>query len=363
MLLRRVAPAALLTIAICACEPGVGYDASRNPTQTNYTVFDPSATPPQIPLPNDLALQQAATVPGAQGELLKLFVSQGGFPNDQEVPITLDLVKIVVDPTGTEVRSQPALDFSTLRICNGTNPSCTLAVMKLTNPPVFEPGIDQPQASDYVLNGDHGTLTLHRSLHSVPSGSGTIQSRAWDAGVHYVAAIRGGPNGVKTTDAQVMNPQPAMFLLLQGKDLTKRENQGLIPGNSQAEKDATAQQLEALRQTYLKGPFPVLSAAFPTTDIGTMTTFQIAPAVATQPVIDASAGVVPLPSNLLLNGKTLPDDPLAPATNAKVANIAALGREELALWVGLSALLPLALLLLTGLYMFALPYAAKWRRG
>jgi len=144
MLLRRVAPAALLTIAICACEPGVGYDASRNPTQTNYTVFDPSATPPQIPLPNDLALQQAATVPGAQGELLKLFVSQGGFPNDQEVPITLDLVKIVVDPTGTEVRSQPALDFSTLRICNGTNPSCTLAVMKLTNPPAFEPGSHRP---------------------------------------------------------------------------------------------------------------------------------------------------------------------------------------------------------------------------
>jgi hypothetical protein len=29
-------------------------------------------------------------------------------------------------------------------------------------------------------------------------------------------------------------------------------------------------------------------------------------------------------------------------------------------WVGLMALLPLALLLLTGLYLFVLPYAAKW---
>ena len=29
-------------------------------------------------------------------------------------------------------------------------------------------------------------------------------------------------------------------------------------------------------------------------------------------------------------------------------------------WVGLIALLPLALLLFTGLYLFALPYAAKW---
>jgi cell shape-determining protein MreD len=32
-----------------------------------------------------------------------------------------------------------------------------------------------------------------------------------------------------------------------------------------------------------------------------------------------------------------------------------------ATWVYLSPLLPLALLALTGLYMFVLPYAAKWR--
>jgi ABC-type polysaccharide/polyol phosphate export permease len=31
-------------------------------------------------------------------------------------------------------------------------------------------------------------------------------------------------------------------------------------------------------------------------------------------------------------------------------------------WVYLSPLLPLALLAVTGLYLFALPYAAKWRR-
>ena len=32
-------------------------------------------------------------------------------------------------------------------------------------------------------------------------------------------------------------------------------------------------------------------------------------------------------------------------------------------WVTYSPLLPLALLLFTGLYMFVLPYAAKWRRS
>ena len=54
-------------------------------------------------------------------------------------------------------------------------------------------------------------------------------------------------------------------------------------------------------------------------------------------------------------------------TVAATGNIAALGQKEPAVWVGLLALLPLALLLLTGLYLFVLPYAAKrriaWRTG
>ncbi|MDR6623969.1 hypothetical protein [Caulobacter segnis] len=32
-------------------------------------------------------------------------------------------------------------------------------------------------------------------------------------------------------------------------------------------------------------------------------------------------------------------------------------------WVGLFALVPLILLLVTGLYLFVLPYLAKWRGG
>jgi hypothetical protein len=32
-------------------------------------------------------------------------------------------------------------------------------------------------------------------------------------------------------------------------------------------------------------------------------------------------------------------------------------------WVTYSPLLPLALLMLTGLYLFVLPYAATWRMG
>jgi cellulose synthase/poly-beta-1,6-N-acetylglucosamine synthase-like glycosyltransferase len=48
-------------------------------------------------------------------------------------------------------------------------------------------------------------------------------------------------------------------------------------------------------------------------------------------------------------------------TIAVIANVVAMMLEMQAVWVGLLALFPLILLMLTGLYMFALPYAAKSR--
>jgi len=48
-------------------------------------------------------------------------------------------------------------------------------------------------------------------------------------------------------------------------------------------------------------------------------------------------------------------------TVAVIVNVVALGQEKPAVWVGLLALLPLVLLLVSGLYLFVLPYAARWR--
>jgi hypothetical protein len=48
-------------------------------------------------------------------------------------------------------------------------------------------------------------------------------------------------------------------------------------------------------------------------------------------------------------------------TVAVIVNVVAMVQEKQAVWVGLLALFPLILLLLTGLCMFVLPYAAKWR--
>ena len=46
-----------------------------------------------------------------------------------------------------------------------------------------------------------------------------------------------------------------------------------------------------------------------------------------------------------------------------IANFVAMTQGPPPAWVTYSPLLPLALLLFSGLYMFALPYAAKFRKG
>ena len=50
-------------------------------------------------------------------------------------------------------------------------------------------------------------------------------------------------------------------------------------------------------------------------------------------------------------------------TMTVMTNFVAMGLGEPPAWVTYSPLLPLFLLLFTGLYMFVLPHAAAWRRG
>ena len=46
-----------------------------------------------------------------------------------------------------------------------------------------------------------------------------------------------------------------------------------------------------------------------------------------------------------------------------IATFIALAQKEPLVWVSYVPLAPLALLFFTGLYLFALPYASRWRRG
>lgn len=44
-----------------------------------------------------------------------------------------------------------------------------------------------------------------------------------------------------------------------------------------------------------------------------------------------------------------------------IANFIVLGQDKIAFWVGVLTLVPLALLMFTGLYLFVLPYLARRR--
>ena len=46
-----------------------------------------------------------------------------------------------------------------------------------------------------------------------------------------------------------------------------------------------------------------------------------------------------------------------------IVTFIALAQEEPLVWVSYVPLFPLALLFLSGLYLFVQPYAARWRRG
>jgi hypothetical protein len=50
-------------------------------------------------------------------------------------------------------------------------------------------------------------------------------------------------------------------------------------------------------------------------------------------------------------------------TVSVIVTFVALGQNEPVVWVSYVPLAPLALLLLTGLYLFVLPYVTKWRSG
>ena len=50
-------------------------------------------------------------------------------------------------------------------------------------------------------------------------------------------------------------------------------------------------------------------------------------------------------------------------TVAVIVNIIAIAQQKYTASVGLMAVIPLALQFVTGLYLFVLPYASKWRSG
>jgi hypothetical protein len=278
----RLAATLAVSLAIACGAPDVGQSAPVAPSAA--AVFDPTTN--AIPLPNDLALAQIPpTLPAAQQDLLRAFQAQGGFPNDQEVPVTISFQTTTVqggtasDPAATA----PDLDFKTFN-------AGTLVAFLQTAQGAGTVALDPIQPTDYVKNGSVGTLTLHNK------GRGP-----WTPG-HYIFALRGGPSGIKITSGTGIVAAPTFFLIAQGAQLNTEANLALLRAQlgSNAAALAAAAQLQPIIDQYKNGGvFAAVDRVFPHQEAAVITTFAIAPIAGTQVQLDAGRGIVPLPIDLL----------------------------------------------------------------
>ncbi len=275
--LTRAVALAAAALAV-ACEPPIDQVAPGTPVAT--AVFNPTAS--AIPLPNDLVFQADLSAQPAQAEFIGSFAKAGGFPNDQEVSITIDFTR-----EGKPV----SVDLATLR-------PDTLLVIGKTASGSGPVAIDPITAANYTLGAKSGTLTLHNK-----------NRQPWQPG-SYLVLVRGGPNGVRTTDGDPVYPSQVFYLIAQGQNLTDPANIGLILAQApdcsavpkpnpcgMAAAQANAAQLNQL--VFLYGPaFAAADKVFPHQELAILTTFTIA-AKATTIELDPGRGLVPLPIDLL----------------------------------------------------------------
>jgi hypothetical protein len=300
--MRKLWVVGALALGSVACEP-----EKPEPPVPEYVVaaFDPSAVPPVVPTPNDLAINPRTglveapvdpSAPAAQQEFTRDYLNTlDGFPTTAVASTRVD-----------------GLDPSTL------GPQSVLFIDLKP-----EAGL-QPVAPELGYDAQRGLLTV------TPPRSG------WPKGGHYAVAVIGGANGVKGTGGKEVVASPAWFLLRFPTPLvecppeaertpdTCRATTQLIPATQQdatarrKEQAATALRLEELRLRYA----PVLDSlekrGIPRQDVALLWTFKVMslPEV----TFDPQRNVIPFPNDLLLtrgtNGSTrvnLPIPPSAPA--------------------------------------------------
>ena len=277
-MLRRFAPP-LLALAVFACTPSV----PKNPSTVDYAAFDPLNA--VFPTPNELILQFASSVPGAQGELLRAFAAQGGFPYDQVLPVSIDLVREDLSNPTAPARSAPPLDLASIVPCTAqTSPgSCNLLVLDgLATVPADQYARVRPT---YAAGASSGTLSLTR-IDAAAANPATAPPITWRPGGNYIVALRGGPDGVKTSGGGQLNPSATMYALL----FSPRTD---LPND-------IARQLQ---DAYQPAFAAVENKGFPKRDIAVLATFPVAPA-STWVNADPTTFRMPVPSDFLFDIST-----------------------------------------------------------
>lgn len=289
--------------------------------------FDPTTS--TVPLPNDLALQQAPNLPAGSipRSLFFTYIDGGGWPGDQviAIPIRTIAYDAATNSYGPSDTLAPGIDPASVN-------AHSVAIVRVSDSP---PTVLTPQFLGYGPD----TINPHVGMLRIRPVEGLSVGR-------YVVALRSGPQGVKTTDHQPISPDQVIALIAPGKDLSNPNN--LPPGVTLA--PAQLAQLMKLQALYANGlpwgkvpdvatcqtnvptadtsgscwlpspvPSPALASAFagidrvfPHGEAASLQGFAVsAPAV----VADTSAGVIPFPSDFMLDPATL-----------KVRNLPALGQ-------------------------------------
>ena len=286
MLRRSLLTVALAAAAVVACSPSI--EKRQNPASTDFVVFDPATS--QIPLPNDLVRSPTtiAAATGAQKELLQSFAA--GFPSDQALSVTIDVQRLTYGGATPQAAPPPALDLATL-----TPSTLVVADVTAATPVPLDVTKDIEKRFAPSAKGDRSTLILRRAADPVTG------SRRWPAGHKFAVLLRGGPNGAKLVGGGELTAMPTMFFITQDVDLTKPENQYLLPGDGRQGRAATGAQLEQLRQAHL--PLFALADALlgpqAHRELVSAQAFTIAPSTGTSVAIDSV-----LPSDLLLDSTT-----------------------------------------------------------
>ncbi len=143
---------------------------------------------------------------------------------------------------------------------------------------------------------------------------GTVTApTTWRPGAVYFYALRGGTSGIKTTTGIPLQPSSTTYTLIfgQGSDFN-------CPSTSP---NCSLKSLQALQAQYQPVFGVIQSQGFPLGETVVVGTFSVAPAT-TWVVADPGAGVVPIPSNFLL-------DPLTNKVSAAVDQLVGLPMSSL----------------------------------
>lgn len=307
MTLRHLAPAPLLAVAILACTPSV----PSNPNTSIVTAeFDPATS--TIPLPNSLAISpelnpNLLAPRNAQEELLAYFARQGGFPPDQVLSLEFPIATLQVNGPGNVTSTPPDIDSASIIPCTAqrTPANCNLFVFDAFGSPAEAFPVYTHGYSTGAPGSPRGTLSVTPGTVTAPT--------TWRSGAVLFYALRGGTSGIKTTGGVPLQPSSTTYTLLfgQGSDFQ-------CPSTSPNCALKTLQALQALYQPV----FGVIeSQGFPLGETVVVGTFSVAPAT-TWVIADPGAGVVPIPSNFLL-------DPLTNKVSALVDQLVGLPMSSL----------------------------------